>query len=374
MTDPASIPVTVCTEQSGENTSTVEQTQHSPVANASYKILVPLPEETAAKHGDINVSRLLRTPCSIAADRDGSVTITMVLNAPSDLPLTGVRAGDEELAPIENLISTGQAQIASIVDDVSNSYPSVSVHGTVVVGRLSENVMEQLTADDQYDELFIPRSEDTETTLWDRSLIEEMIDATSCAIYVENVGTGSEFHRPEDGDETTDLGKNGSSSQSVSTILLAVGTGAHSVLGAEAARALARECDAKVNAIHLYSTATDQDVKASGEDALSVCEYVLSDIPNVTCTSREVDHVVDDLLREIEQHDVAVMGAPTKQLLVERVFKTGKREKDTMGSSVSVVMARQPSDAMNTVYYRWKRAIERTVDEESSGSPTGGVN
>ncbi|WP_128906343.1 universal stress protein [Halorubrum amylolyticum] len=370
MTDPNSIPVTVCAETNRDSAPVGDRTQHSPVAAASYKLLVPIPEQTTTKYGNINAVRLLRTPCSIAADRNGSVTITTILNAPSDLSLVDVAAGDEELSPLESLITTARERIASIVEDVASIYPSVSVHGSVVVGHLIENVVEQLTATDRYSGLFIPRSEDTETTLWDRSIIDEIVDTASCAVYIENLGEYSDIQRPEDSSGEEFTGENRASSNGTSDILLAVGTGTHSVLGAETARAIARHSGARVHALHLYSTTTERQVKAGGVDALSVCEYVLSDVPNVTCTSREVEHVVDDLLAEIEQYDVAVMGSPTEQPLLDRLFATSRRGEPTAESSVSIIMVRQPNDAMNTVYYRWKRAIERTIEDESSDSPT----
>ena len=372
MTDPHSIPVTVCTEGSKESGPTSDRTQHPPVASDSYKILVPVPEETVTnEEGSINAARLLRTPCSIAADRNGSVTITTVLNAPSDLSLAGVEAGDEELLPLESLITTAQERIASVVEDVASSYPSVPVHGTVVVGHLVGNTVQQLTATDRYNGLYVPRSADTETTLWDRSIIDEIVDTASCAVYVENIG-GETAIRPTPGTDGKEIiEEHRPSSHGISDILLAVGTGTHSVLAAETTRAIARHTGASVDALHLYSSTTERQVKTGGEDALSVCEYVLSDLPNVTCTSREVEHIVDSLLAEIEQYDVAVMGAPTEQDLLGRVFTTADREEPTTESTASVIMVRQPKDAMNTVYYRWKRAIERTLDDESADSPSG---
>lgn len=371
MTDPNSIPVTVCAEADGDSSPVADRTQHSPVATDSYKILVPIPEETTRKHESVNAGRLLRTPCSIAADRNGSVTITTIVNAPSDLSLAGVAADDEELSPLESLITTAQERIASIVEDVTSIHPSVAVHGTVVVGHLIENTMTQLSTTDRYSGLYIPRSENAESTLWDRSIIDEIVSTASCAVYVENIGKESEFQQPDEGGENGYKRKNQVSSENISDVLLAVGTGSHSVLGAETARALARECGSSVHALHLYSTTTERDVKTSGEDALSVCEYVLSDISDVTCSSREVEDVVEGLLTEIEQYDVAVIGAPTEESLRDRLFTTSKRTELTAESSVSIIMARQPRDAMNTVYYRWKRAIERTVGDESSDSPTG---
>jgi len=361
MTDSMPIPV----QQYSGTPKTSLTPDHGPVSSPSYDILVPLPDAKTVDYEQLNIPRLLRTPSAIAKDRNGSITVASIVTAPSevDIDTEGDTNFPDEMAQVINL---AQDRVAKILDAVADYQEGVAVSGLVMVGHAPENVFAECTTGEGYDAVFFGQARGSGQRLWDQSVISTVLDTATCAVYLETLGTETDLlvADPEieaDRDEISPL-------DDLSSILLAVGTGPHSVLGAETARALGNISGASIRALHLFESTARERVK-QGHKALDLTEYVLSDLSQFEFESRESDDVVADLLQEIEKYDVAILGAPTEQPLLRRLFGQSVPDEIEPQPTTSIVTVRQPSHALDSVYYRWKRAIERTSDGEDSPSP-----
>lgn len=358
MTEPTSIPV-----QHHDGTPKPSSIAvHGPVSSPSFDILVPLPDAKTVDYDRLDIHRLLQTPFAIADDRNGSVTIASIVTAPSESSLDTVGdAGFPE--EMNRVIDLARNRVAKIRDSVADCREDVPVSGLVIVGHVPDDVFAECTTGERYDAVFLAQGRRSGQRLWDESLFSTILETAACAVYLETLGTKTDLlvADPEDGtdrDETSSL-------DDPSSILLAVGTGPHSVLGAETARALGSTYGASIRGVHLFES-TDVERLDQGRKALDLTEYVLSDLPNVECESRESDDVVAELLQEIEKYDVAILGAPTKQPLLQRLFGQSVPDELEPQPTTSILTVRQPSHALDSVYYRWKQAIERTsVSEES---------
>jgi len=364
MTEPMSIPV----QHHDGTPKTSSIAAHGPVSSPSYDILVPLPDAKTADYDRLDIHRLLRTPLALADDRNGSVTIASIVTAPSEISLDTVGNANfsEEMTRI---IDLARNRVANIRDAVADCREDVPVSGLVIVGHVPDDVFAECTTGERYDAIFLAQSRGSGQQLWDESLFSTILETAACAVYLETLGTKTDLLVADPEDET-DRDKI-SSLDGLSSILLAVGTGPHSVLGAETARALGSTYGASIRGVHLFES-TDAERLQQGRQALDLTEYVLSDLPDVDCESRESDNVVAELLQEIEKYDVAILGAPTKQPLLQRLFGQSVPDELEPQPTTSILTVRQPSHALNSVYYRWKRAIERTsVSEESPSLEEG---
>lgn len=366
MTESDSIPV----QNYGRASKMSSIAAHGPVSSPSYDILVPLPDSETIDYDRLDIPRLLRTPLAIAKDRNGSITVASIVTVPGDIPLdTGGDANfPEEMARVINL---ARERVTKVLDAMAGCQEGVPVSGLVMVGHVPENVLTECTARERYDAVFFAQIRGKGQRLWDQSVISTLLDTASSAVYLETleIEMGLLAADPEVETERDEI----SSLDDLSGILLAVGTGPHSVLGAETARALGTISGASVRALHLFES-TDAEHVQQGRKALDLTEYVLSDLSQVKCESRETDNVVADLLQEIEKYDVAILGAPTKQPLLQRLFSHSVPDELEPQPSTSILTVRQPSHALNSVYYRWKRAIERTSVSEDSPSLEGGFD
>ncbi|WP_135662724.1 universal stress protein [Halorhabdus rudnickae] len=363
MTDPMSVPV----QHPDGTLKTSSIAAHGPVSSPSYDILVPLPDAKTVDYDRLDIHRLLRTPLAIADDRNGSVTIASIVTAPSEISLNKVADASfsEEMTRV---IDLARKRVAKIKDAVADCREDVPVSGLVIVGHVPDDVFAECTTGERYDAIFLAQGSRSEQRLWDESLFSTILETAACAVYLETLGTKTDLLVADPEDET-DRDET-SSLDDISSILLAVGTGPHSVLGAETARALGSTYGGSIRGVHL-SESTDAERLQQGRKALDLTEYILSDLPDAEFESRESDNVVAELLQEIEKYDVAILGAPTKQPLLQRLFGQSLPDELEPQPTTSILTVRQPSHALDSVYYRWKQAIERTPDSEESPSLEG---
>jgi len=360
MTEPNSIPVQH--HDGASKTSSIAV--HGPISSQSYDILVPLPDAKAVEYEGLDILRLLRTPLAIAEDRDGSVTVASIVTAPSEINLD--TASDASFpAEMSRVIDVARDRVATVVDAVADRHEDVPVSGKVIVGHVPDDVLTGYTTGDRYDGVFFAQTRGSAQALWDQSVISAVLETATCAVYHETLGTETDLSAAT---AQAEMHGNGSLPKADSaSILLAVGTGPHSVLGAETARALGSTYGANVHALHLFES-TDPERLRRGRKALDLAEYVLSDLPDAECESRETDDVAADLLRESEKYDVAILGAPTKDPLLDRLLGRSVPDQLEPQPTTSILTVRQPSDALDSVYYRWKRATEGTSVRKDSPS------
>lgn len=358
MSDPTSIPIRPVSESSVPSSAAT----HGPVNTPSYDILVPVPGEEDIDPSLLNIPRLLQTPLAVADDRDGSVMVASILIAPSDVGAEEICTDENGPKMMEPVIEAAQQELATFLDIANDVGGDVTVHGFVGVADAPGTALGELTTGEQYDAVFLAQTHTDSLQLWDEPAIRSVHDTAHCAVYVENIGLDEERNVHES--SADDASDSEPPSNRPTKILLAVGTGPHSVLGAETARAVAKASGASVHALHLLTNTDDGATRQKGRKALSLAEYVLSDLPDVECEAREAESPTNELLTEIEQYDLAIMGAPTKSSLLDRLFVRSPPEEAMARSTTSVITVRQPSEAMDSVYYRWKRAVERVTDED----------
>ena len=366
MSDQIAIPI----RHIGELDSPASPVAHSPVTNPSYDVLVPLPGDQQSPYDTVDIPQLLQTPLAIAADREGTITVASILVAPSDVGTDELDTDTDASGIMDSVIDAAQSELAGLVDIANDLVETVSVHGFVAVVDVPESAFSEFTTDDAYDAIFLPQIKTESLHLWEEPIINSVLDTAHCAVYVENIGSERQLvlQDTNDGDGSdAEL-----PAQEIGEILVAVGTGPHSVLGAETARAVAKASGAGVRALHLLTSSDDGPTRQKGRRALSLAEYVLSDLPDFESEIREVESPIDELLSEIENHDIAIVGAPTKSSLLRRLFAGPTPEQVMTQSTTSVVTVQQPSKAMDSVYYRWKRAVERTTKVDIT-PPEGGV-
>lgn len=289
--------------------------------------------------------------------------MSFLIVAPNDIPTDELETDGDGTGILDSVIRRAQEDLVTVLESAMDLASDVPVHGFVGVVEVPEAALSGVVTGEHYDGICFAQNSTGTVRLWNEPVISSVLNSAHCAVYIENIGAESELIVERSNSEPTQ-GDHGAS-RDVSDILLAVGTGPHTVLGAETARALAHAFGASVHALHLF-TSSDEVSRQDGEEALALAEYVLSDVPKVECEARSVEAVTEVLLAEIEQYDVAIIGAPTKQPLVSRLFARSTPDELVSQSDTSVITVRQPSEAMDSVYYRWKRAIERTSDQPAS--------
>ncbi|AGB31746.1 universal stress protein UspA-like protein [Natrinema pellirubrum DSM 15624] len=342
---------------------------HSPVKTPSYDILVLIPGDKDIDPDLVNIPRLLQTPLAVAEDRDETVTIASILIAPSDIEPEELANNENGTGIMASVIQTAKQKLAIFLDIANDIGEDVSVQGFVGVVKALEAGLNEPTTGDQYDAIFLAQTNTDSLKLWDEPTISSVLDTVHCAVYVENIGADEDLVFQESSRGTAPDSE--PPFNQPTDILLAVGTGPHSVLGAETARAVAKASGASVHALHLITSSDDGPARQKGRKALSLAEYVLSDLPNVECETREVETATDELLTEIDNYDLSLIGTPTKSSLLSRLFAQPTSEKVITQSTTSVITVRQPAEAMDSVYYRWKRAVERTTDVDISPAEKG---
>jgi len=365
MSDPTTIPIRHVSELTSLNSSGIR----GPIEPPSYNILVPIPGDADIDYDRFNIPRLLRTPLAVAADHDGTVTIANILTVPSDVDYDELKDTDGGSGIMNSVVRTAQEQVSFILDVTENPDEDITVNGFVGVVEVPEAAFVEFTTSEYYDAIYLAQYDSNRLHLWDEPMISSALDNTTSAVYVENIGSDTELRIEESDGQVVPDGH--SSSEPITDILLAVGTGPHSVLAAETARALAHASGASVHALHLFPSTDDGTSRQKGKNALSLAEYVLSNLSTIESEARESEDIVAELLTEIEQYDVAIIGAPTKQPLLGRLFERSPSNELKSQSTTSVITVRQPKDAMKSVYYRWKRAVERTPGVDVSSDEEG---
>ncbi|MFB6282594.1 MAG: universal stress protein [Halobacteria archaeon] len=201
-----------------------------------------------------------------------------------------------------------------------------------------------------------------------RSTIDAVLEQAECDVFVENLGTqsGDNALYIPDVDEHTVASLAESETETIESILLPVGTGPHSALAAEAARAVATAADAPVTVLHVIDADASGKAKSDATDLLKFAEYVLGPDVTVDTEIQEAADTTDIILEKAQKHDFTSIGAPEQQSRLEsRVFESVQQTL-TQRSDVTVLMARDSDRAMRSLYYRWKQGMDAM--EDSNGS------
>ncbi|WP_232820474.1 universal stress protein [Halorussus litoreus] len=199
-----------------------------------------------------------------------------------------------------------------------------------------------------------------------RSTIDTVLADAECDVFVENLGVkrGENALYVPDVEEHTVASLAQSDAETIDSILLPVGTGPHSALATEAARAVARATDASITVLHVISPDGSDRATTEGEDLLTFAEYVLGSDVTVETELREASDTTEEIVQEAKAHDFTSIGMPENKSRLEQFVFGSVQQTLSELSEVTVLLSRDPDRVMRSLYYRWKRGIE-AIDDDS---------
>jgi|GEM_PF-1824382 len=346
------------------------------IQSPEYNVVVPVTSTLLDSNSGINVRRFLRTAVALAADNDGRVLLLGVETVSDETTLETLREHVRTEQPpdtdVEDAIETVEerrTQLARIVDVAQQLDPSVTVRAVVrAVTDITNGILDIVDGEHETAILLSRGYGLDEGWLFNRSTIDAVLADADCDVFVENMGTegGENTLYVPNVDEHTVASLAESEAETIDSILLPVGMGAHAALAAEAARAVARAADAAVTVLHVVPPDAPAEAKAEGTDLLKFAEYVLGPELQTDTELREAADTTEAIVREAKAHDFISIGFPEeKSRLAQLVFESVQQTLSETDEA-TVLMARDADRTMRSLYYRWKRGIEAIEDDSAS--------
>lgn len=372
--DESTVPITVRRSSSGsEDDSYVRR--GPTIETPDQRVVVPITETLLDAETGINVERFLRTAIALAADRDARVVLLGLETVPDERTLNSVRkfmrsgqSEDGDEAVVETL-QKRRTQLAEMTSVAGKLDPSVEVRGIVrAVTDRQQGIVDVLGDGSETAVLLLRGTELDDGWLLARSTVDAVLAEADCDVFVENVSPkdGESALYVPDVDGHTVASLDDSETDAIDSILLAVGTGPHAALAAEAARAVATATDASVTVLHVVSPDESAGSRSDAEDLLEFAEYVLGDdVTSDTELTVAADRT-DAILAEATGHDFVSIGAPEPTSRLERLVFESPQETISAESDAVVLMSREAEGTLRSLYYRWKRGVESIDDEENT--------
>jgi len=338
-----------------------------------YTVVVPVTGTLLDTNRGINVKRFLQTAIALAAENDGRVLLLGVETVENDVSLETVREYIQTEQPTDSdtrdaikTLEERQTQLAQIAAVAREIDPGVSVSAVVrAVTDATEGILDVLGGASEMAVLLLRGTELDEGRLLTRSTIDAILADAECDVFVENLGThgGANALYVPDVEEHTVASLAESEAETIDSILLPVGMGAHAALATEAARAIARAYSASVTILHVISPEASAQERAEANDLLRFAEYVLGPEVSVETEIREASDIGNEIVQEAQTHNLTSIGyAEDKSRLKQFVFES-VQETLSEQRGVTVLMARDSDRTMRSLYYRWKRGIEAMEDD-----------
>ena len=262
-----------------------------------YRVVVPIANPA-------NVDQLMRTACTLAADRDGEVHVTSVVTVPEQTPLSEGRSlADGRRAVLDRAIEFAEAR-------------DVPASGAVRIGHHAADGILNTLAQHDADALILgwrghPASR---SDVVFGSTVDRVVKDADCDVYVEKIGPRA------DG--------------AVESILLPTAGGPHAALAAETAMAVARATGARLHVINVVSPDADADARRRAE---ALVDRALAELEGFDVTTELVESVdvVDGIVSRTGDHDLTIIGAtregPLQRLLFGAIPQAvGRRSKSTV--------------------------------------------
>ncbi|EMA37936.1 cationic amino acid transporter [Halococcus hamelinensis 100A6] len=284
-----------------------------------YRLLLPVAGETMPADAE----RRLRTATAIARERDGGLVVCSIVNFARQTPLDAVAADEPKLV-------AARETAERFVETVERT--GVPVTGRVhLTHRESDSVLNAVEA---YEcdgvSLAIRGGQSQRRRLLTGDVAERVVARAECEVFVEKQAA----------DETP-----------VETVLLAVSGGPHSGLAAQAARALALDTDARIDAIHFMPEDASDEDHEEGTRIVEAAERALADVERVEATVEAVENVGETIISRSDAYDLTVLGSPTGGLLAQFVFGTVP-DSVNQRTENAVLMARDDTGS-KSIYERW---------------------
>lgn len=375
--DPEHPPVRITVSRQSPSSDGESYLRSRPLIEPSeYSVFVPVTEAFLDAYTGINVSRFLQTAVALAADNDGRVVLLGIETINDEATLDTVRAdlqAESEAGTSDRIetIEKRQRQLSEMVSVAQELDSDVPVSGGIrVVTDATDGILAVLD-EGLETAVLLPRGAGLEDGgLLGRSTIDTILADAECDVFVENMGIkegDSSLYVPAVEDHTVaSLAE--SEAKVIDSILLPVGTGPHSALATEAARAVALAADASVTILHVLSPDAAAEGRSDGEDLLKFADYVLGDDVRTQTELREASDTADEILEEATSHDIVSIGAPEKTHRLEKLVFGSVQQALSETSEATILMSRDPDRTSRSLYYRWKRGIEAMSDESESGN------
>ncbi len=347
-------------------------TIHSP----TYSVMVPVTGELLDADTGINVRRFLQTAIALAADNDGRVLLFGIVTVANEDDIETVREyvqseppDDTESDAVIETVTERATQMARIADVAQSLDPNVPI--TALVRPMldtTHGVLDAIDGGGSETAVLLLRETSLDSGwILGRSTIDAVLAEAECDVFVENIGTqngASALYVPDIADHTVaPLAE--SDAATIDSILLAVGTGPHSALAAEAARAVARAVDAPVTVLHVVPPDASAQERTDAKDVLQFAEYVLRPVVDTETEIREASTTTDGIVQAAQNHDVTSIGVPEQQSRLEQLVFEPVQETLSERDDVTVLMARDSNRTMRSLYYQWKQGLEAISDFET---------
>jgi len=368
------VPITVpelSSESDGESYGYDGAVIHHP----DYSVVVPVVSDLFDSDTGINARRFLQTAIALADDNDGRVVLLGIAAVDDEGVLEQAReytqsARGEAEQFLPQIVSERQSQLAKIVNVAEGIEEDVSVRGVVrVVADTTRGILDALGSGSETAVLLLRGTGFEEGWVLGNSTIDAVVDEAECDVFVENIGVREGSHSlyvPDvEGHTVASLAE--SEAETIDSILLPVGTGPHSALAAEAARAVARTLDASVTVLHVIAPEASGKDRSDAKDLLTFAEYILGSEVESDTELREASDPTDVILEEAQNHDFTSIGSPEQKFRLRDLVFQPVQETLVGKSDVTVLMGRDSDRTTRSLYYRYTRAMEKSDTDEHSG-------
>jgi nucleotide-binding universal stress UspA family protein len=372
----ATVPITV-PRQSPESDEGSFGYDGEVIHHPDYSVVVPVVSDLFNSDTGVNARRFLQTAIALADDNDGQVVLLGIAAVDDETALEQIReyaksddegGGEEQLLPEVVTERRSQlAQVANVAEGINQDLPIRAV--VRVVTDTTQGILDALGAGSETAVLLLRGTGFEERWSLGNNTVDTVIDEAECDVFVENVGVREGSHAlyvPDvEGYTVAPLAE--SEAETIDSILLPVGTGPHSALAAEAARAVARTFDASVTVLHVIDPNASGKERSDAKDLLTFAEYILG--PEITSETelREASDPTDIIIEKAQNHDFTSIGSPEQKFrLRDLVFKPVQEtligERD-----ITVLMGRDADRTTRSLYYRYTQAMENLDTEERPG-------
>jgi len=346
------------------------------VHRPDYSVVVPVVSDLFDDGTGINVRRFLQTAVALADDNDGRVVLLGTATVDDAAALERIRSdsnSDSEASggeSVPEVVAERRSQLAQMVNVAEEIDRDTPVRAVVrVVTDTTQGVLDALGDGSETAVLLLRRPGSDEGWLLGNDTVDTVVAEAECDVFVENVGDpeGTRALHVPDVEDHAVASLAESEAETFDSILLPVGTGPHSALAAEAARAVARKCDASVTVLHAIDPDASRGERSDARDLLSFAEYVLG--PEVASETelREAPDPTDAIIEAAQSHDFTSIGFPERKFRLRNLIVKPLRRTLAGKRDVTVLMGRDADRTMRSLYYRYKRAMEDSDMDERPG-------
>jgi len=372
-TNEATVPITVpC--QASDSDEDPSGYDGEVIHHPDYSVVVPVVSDLFTSNTGVNARRFLQTPIALADDNDGQVVLLGIAVVEHETALEQIReyaksddegGGEEQFMP--EVVTERQSQLAELLNVAKGINQDLPVRAVVrVVTDTTQGILAALGGGSETAVVLLRGTGFEEGWLLGTNTIDTVVDEAACDVFVENVGVREGSHAlyvPDvEGHTVAPLAE--SEAGTIDSILLPVGTGPHSAIAAEAARAVARTLDAMVTVLHVIDPNASGKERSDATDLLTFAEYILGPDVQSETELREASDPTDIIIEEAQNHDFTSIGSPEQKFrLRDLVFKpvqetlVGERD-------ITVLMGRDADRITRSLYYRYSRAMDDSDTEE----------